>query len=75
MYSMETKCTKTRHLGGALWFSCAFRYCQLYCVFSYSSSIKHDTEFQVKVEYVKDKWIAFMVSSCLVSAAEYRFKD
>ena len=31
-------------------------------------------EFQVKVEYVKDKWIAFMVSSCLVSAAGYGFK-
>ena len=32
-------------------------------------------EFQVKVEYVRDKWITFMVSSCLVSAAVYHFKD
>ena len=32
-------------------------------------------EFQVKVEYVKDKWITFLVSSRLVSASEYSFKD
>ena len=32
-------------------------------------------EFQVKVEYVKDRWITFMVSSRLVSAAKYRFKN
>ena len=32
-------------------------------------------EFQVKVEYAKDKWITFMVSSHLVSATEYRFID
>ena len=32
-------------------------------------------EFQVKVEHVKHKWITFVVSIRLVSAAEYRFKD
>ena len=32
-------------------------------------------EFQAEVEYVKDKWITFMVWSRLVSAAEYHFKD
>ena len=32
-------------------------------------------KFQVKVEYVKDKWMTFMVSSRLVSSAEYHFKD
>ena len=32
-------------------------------------------EFQIKVEYVKEKWITFMVSSSLASAAECRFKD
>ena len=32
-------------------------------------------EFQVKVEYVKGKRKIFMVSSRLLSAAEYRFKD
>ena len=32
-------------------------------------------KFQVKVEYVKDKWMTFTVSSRLVSSAEYHFKD
>ena len=33
-------------------------------------------EFQVKVEYVKDKWITFIVSlSHLASATEYHSKD
>ena len=32
-------------------------------------------EFQAAVEYVKDKLITFMVSSRLISAAEYHFKD
>ena len=32
-------------------------------------------EFQVKVEYTKDKRITFMVSSRLVTAARHRFKD
>ncbi len=41
--------------------------------FAYSSNI--NVELQVKVEYVTGKWITFMVSSRLVSDAEYRFKD
>ena len=41
-------------------------------IFSFNSNIKHGVLSYV--EYVKDKWITFMVSSRLVSAAEYRFR-
>ena len=64
----------TRHLGGASWLACAFRYCRFYCVFFRIAPISN-MEFQVKVDYVKGKRKIFMVSSRLVSAAEYRFKD
>ena len=39
-------------------------------VYSYSSNIKHGV---LRVEYVKDKWITFMVLSCLASASEHHF--
>ena len=57
------------YLGGAFWFGCAFSCCHLYCVF-FRIAPTSNMEFQVKVEYMKDEWITFMVSSRLVSADE-----
>ena len=40
-----------------------------------SSHLPSVSRFKIGVRDVRDEWITFMVSSCLVSAAEYRFKD
>ena len=44
----------------------------LLCVFSYSSNIKHGVSSLSRVR--EGQWITFIVSSRLVSTAEYRFK-
>ena len=58
MYPTETKRAKIKR---CILVRLCFPFCRPYCVFSFSST--SNVKLQVKVEYVKDKWITFMVSS------------
>ena len=68
---METKRAKTRLGTQAARISSLV----LSVIVDYIACFFVQLQFQVKVEYMKDKRKIFMVSSRLVSAAEYRFKD
>lgn len=75
MYPMETKRAKSFCIvrRRVLARECFPLLSIILCVlFVYPTS---NMEFQAKVEHEKDQRITFMVSSRLVSAAEYRFKD